>query len=162
MPIKPNAYIHIGTDESVTFIIPKAEMGQGPVTSLSQILAEELDCDWGKIKTEYAPVDPASYGPLQGVVGSMSIRTLWTPLRTVGATARAMLIQTAAQQWSVDAAQCHTENGFVVNAAGARLSYGSLAETASKLPIPAGVKPKDPKTFRAGSRHFAEAAGHAR
>jgi len=149
VPIKPNAYIHIGTDDSVTFIIPKAEMGQGSVTSVSQILAEELDCDWARIKTEFAPVDPASYGPVQGVVGSMTIRTLWTPLRIVGATGRAMLIQAAAQQWSVDAAQCRTEKGFVLNPAGkARLSYGSLAAAASALPVPTGIQPKDPKTFR--------------
>jgi isoquinoline 1-oxidoreductase subunit beta len=149
VPIKPNAYIHIGTDDSVTFIIPKAEMGQGSVTSVSQILAEELDCDWARIKTEFAPVDPASYGPVQGVVGSMTIRTLWTPLRIVGATGRAMLIQAAAQQWGVDAAQCRTEKGFVLNPAGnARLSYGSLAAAASALPVPTGIQPKDPKTFR--------------
>src|SRR4051812_26007503 len=62
VPAKPNAYIHIGTDDSVTFIITKAEMGQGTVTSLSQLLAEELDCDWKKVRTEFAPVDPALYG----------------------------------------------------------------------------------------------------
>ncbi len=72
-------------------------MGQGTVTSLSQILADELDADWSKVRTEFAPVDPALYG-FQGVVGSMSIRTLWTPLRQVGATGRAMLIDAAAQQ----------------------------------------------------------------
>ena len=72
-------------------------MGQGPLTSLSQILAEELDADWTKVRTEFAPVNPALYG-FQGVVGSMSIRTLWTPLRQVGATGRAMLIEAAAQQ----------------------------------------------------------------
>jgi isoquinoline 1-oxidoreductase beta subunit len=149
VPIKPNAYIHIGTDDSVTFIITKAEMGQGSVTSVSQILAEELDCDWAKVKTEFAAVDPASYGAVQGVVGSMTIRTLWTPLRTVGATARAMLLQAAAQQWGVAAAQCRTEKGVVLHPAGnARLSYGSLADAASRLPVPAGVQLKDPKTFR--------------
>src|SRR5579859_3108070 len=68
---KPSAYIHIGTDDVVTFMIPKAEMGQGTVTSLSMILAEELDCDWRKVRTEFPPVDPALYGPQQGVVGSM-------------------------------------------------------------------------------------------
>ncbi len=71
---KLNAYIHVGSDDMVTFEIAKSEMGQGPQTSLSQILAEELDCDWKQIRTEFAPVDPA-YGPLQGTFGSMSIRT---------------------------------------------------------------------------------------
>ena len=86
---KPNAYIHIAPDDSVTFLITKAEMGQGTVTSLSQLLADELDCDWAKVRTEFAPVDPALYG-MQGVFGSQSIRSLWMPLRQAGATARAL------------------------------------------------------------------------
>jgi isoquinoline 1-oxidoreductase subunit beta len=148
-PNKPNAYIHIGADDTVTFTITKAEMGQGTVTSLSQVLAEELDVDWQKVRTEFAPVDPDSYGPLQGVVGSQSIRTLWTPLRTVGATGRAMLIQAAAQKWGVPPEQVRTENGFVINTAtNDRLGYGSVAQAAAALPIPQGVRPKDPKTFR--------------
>ena len=142
---KPGAYIHIGTDDTVTFQIVKGEMGQGTVTSLSMLLAEELDCDWSKIRTEFAPVDPV-YGN-QGVYGSSSIRTTWGPLRTVGATARAMLISAAAQKWGVDAAQLHTENGYVVGPSG-RLSYGSLSETAAALPIPTGVPLKDPKSYR--------------
>jgi isoquinoline 1-oxidoreductase beta subunit len=144
----PNAYIHIGKDETVTFILPKAEMGQGPVTSLSQILADELDADWTKVRAEFAPVNPALYG-FQGVVGSMTVRTLWTPMRQVGATARAMLIEAAAQKWNVSPNGLRTENGFVVNPAnGSRLSYGSLAEAAGKLPVPEGVKPKDPSQFK--------------
>src|ERR1700675_2888034 len=134
---KPAAFIHIGKDESVTFIIPKSEMGQGPLTSLSQILAEELDVDWSKVRTESAPVDPALYGS-QGVVGSQSIRTLWKPLRQVAATGRAMLVEAAAQKWAVQASQLRTENGFVINpSSNAKLSYGSLAEAADKLPMPA-------------------------
>jgi isoquinoline 1-oxidoreductase beta subunit len=145
---KPSAFIHIGQDESVTFIIQKAEMGQGPITSLSQILAEELDIDWSKVRTEFAPVDPALYG-FQGVVGSQSIRTLWKPLRQVGATGRAMLVEAAAQKWGVPASQLRTENGFVINnSTNAKLSYGTLAEAADKLPIASNVQPKDPKQFR--------------
>ena len=145
---KPSAFIHIGKDESVTFILPKAEMGQGPLTSLSQILAEELDADWTKVRAEFAPVDPALYG-FQGVVGSQSIRTLWKPLRQVGATGRAMLVEAAAQKWGVPASQLRTENGFVINPSNnAKLSYGTLAEAADKLPMPANVQPKDPKQFK--------------
>ena len=76
---KLNAFIHVGSDDIVTFTIHKSEMGQGPVTSLSQLLAEELDCDWKQVRTEFAPVDPA-YGPLQGTFGSMSTRTCWVPV----------------------------------------------------------------------------------
>ena len=94
---KLNAFIHVGSDDIVTFSIHKSEMGQGPMTSLSQLLAEELDCDWKQVRTEFAPVDPA-YGPLQGTFGSMSIRTCWVPLRKAGASAREMLLDAAAQK----------------------------------------------------------------
>ena len=145
---KLNAFIHIGSDDIVTFSIHKSEMGQGPITSLSQLLAEELDCDWKQIRTEFAPVDPA-YGPLQGTFGSMSIRTCWDPLRKAGASARDMLLDAAAQKWGVAKSQLRTENGQVINTAtNARLSYGSLADAAGKLPAPAKVALKDPKQFR--------------
>jgi isoquinoline 1-oxidoreductase beta subunit len=143
-----NAWIHIAPDDQITFMIHKSEMGQGTVTSLSQLLAEELDVDWAKFRTEFPPVDRA-FGPMQGVVGSQSIRTGWEPLRQAGATARAMLITAAAQSWGVNAAQCRTESGFVINSAsGARLSYGKLADAAAKLPVPSGVRPKDAKQYR--------------
>jgi isoquinoline 1-oxidoreductase subunit beta len=145
---KPNAYIHIATDDSITFLIPKGEMGQGPTTACSQMLAEELECDWAKVRMEIAPVDPALYGH-QTTVGSQATRSTWEPLRKAGAEAREMLIGAAAIQWGVNPSQCRAENGFVINTANnARLSYGSLAEAASKLPVPANVTLKDPKDFR--------------
>lgn len=144
---KLNAYVHIGSDDTVTLFIHKSEMGQGVLTSLSQLLAEELECNWSKIRTQFAPVDPA-YGPLMGTFGSMSIRTTWEPLRKAGASAREMLIQAAAQKWGVDPAQCRASNQEVTNTAtGARLSYGSLAEAAAKLPVPSKVTLKDPRDF---------------
>jgi isoquinoline 1-oxidoreductase beta subunit len=147
-PAKPSAYIHVATDGAVTFVITKAEMGQGTVTSLSQLLAEELDCDWKNVRTEFAPVNPALYGQ-QGVFGSSSIRTTYGPLRQAGAAARAMLIEAAAARWNADKAQLQTENGFVLYPANnARLSYGELSEAAAKLPVPTGVALKDPKQFK--------------
>jgi len=146
---KPNAYIHIGSDDKVTFTIIKGEMGQGPLTSLSMILAEELDCDWKNVNAMFAPVDPTVYGALQSVVGSQSIRTLWTPMRIIGATGRAMLGEAAAQKWGVPASQVRTDSGFLINTAtNARISYGSVAEAAAALPVPANVQVKDPKNFR--------------
>jgi isoquinoline 1-oxidoreductase beta subunit len=146
---KLNGFVHIAPDDSITFFIHKAEMGQGTVTSLSMLLAEELECDWKKIRTEFPGVDPASYGPMQGVFGSASIRTSWQPLRKAGAAAREMLIAAAAQKWGIDRSQCRAESGFVINAASnARLSYGSLADAASKLPAPSNVTLKDPAQFR--------------
>src|SRR5580658_11323669 len=125
-PAKLNAWIHIAPDDTVTFMIHKVEMGQGTVTSLSQLLAEELECDWGKFRTEFPPVEKV-FG-FQGVVGSQSIRTSWDPLRKAGATAREMLVLAAAQTWSVDKSNCRAESGFVINtSSNARLSYGKLA-----------------------------------
>jgi isoquinoline 1-oxidoreductase beta subunit len=147
---KLNAYVRIGTDDSVTLYIHKAEMGQGTVTSLSMLLAEELECDWKKIRTEFPGVDPVAFGPMQGVFGSMSVRTSWEPLRKAGATAAEMLVQAAAQKWNVPKSQCRAENNSVVNlTTKERLSYGSLVEAASKLPVPQqGVALKDPTQFK--------------
>jgi isoquinoline 1-oxidoreductase subunit beta len=146
-PAKLNAWIHIAPDDSVTFRIHKVEMGQGTVTSLSQLLAEELECDWGKFRTEFPPVERV-FG-FQGVVGSQSIRTSWDPLRKAGATAREMLILAAAQTWGVDKSNCRAESGFVINmSTNAKLSYGRLAGAAAKLPVPTNVALKDPKQFK--------------
>jgi isoquinoline 1-oxidoreductase beta subunit len=145
---KLNAYVHVGSDDWVTLFIHKAEMGQGTVTSLSMLLAEELECDWKRIRTEFPGVS-REYGAFQGVVGSASIRSSWTPLRQAGAAAREMLITAAAQRWNVDRAKCRVENNGVINSAtGLRMSFGSLAEDAAKLPVPANVTLKDPKQFR--------------
>lgn len=144
---KPSSFIHIGKDESVTFISPKSEMGQGSTTALAQIVADELDVDWSKVRLELAPVRPDLYG-MQGVVGSQSIRTLYRPLRQVAANGRAMLVEAAAQRWGVAATSLRTENGFVINPANnQRLSYGTLADEADKLPMPTAIM-KDPKTFK--------------
>jgi isoquinoline 1-oxidoreductase beta subunit len=145
---KLNAWVHVGSDDSVTLFIHKAEMGQGTVTSLSMLLAEELECDWNKIRAEFPGVSK-EYGPFQGVFGSQSIRTSWNSLRKAGASAREMLIQAAAQQWGIDKSLCRAENNAVVNTAtSVRLTYGSLADAASKLPAPANVPLKDPSQFR--------------
>ena len=142
-----NGYVHIGADDSITFVSAKSEMGQGPLTSLSQILAEELDCDWKKIRTEMAPVDPKLYGPLQGTFGSLSVRTSWQPLRAAGASAREMLVEAAAQKWGVDKSQCRAENGVVIHG-NQRATYGSLAEAAAKLSVPATPALKNYSQYR--------------
>jgi isoquinoline 1-oxidoreductase beta subunit len=148
--ITPQAFIRIGTDDVVTLIIHKPDNGQGTETSIAQILAEELDCDWSRIRTEFAPINAALYGgALQGTFGSLAIRTTYDPMRRTGAAARDMLMQAAAARWGVDKSQCRTENGAVVNTAtNARLSYGSLAEAAAKLPVPSNVTLKDPAQFK--------------
>lgn len=138
-----NAFVLVGSDDVVTLFIPKAEMGQGTVTSLAMLLAEELECDWRKIRTEFPGVDPA-YGGTQGVGGSRSVRSCHYSLRQAGAAAREMLVRAAAHRWGVEATACRAENGCVTNTAtGAQMTYGSLAEDAAKLraPIDLPLKP---------------------
>jgi isoquinoline 1-oxidoreductase beta subunit len=114
------------------------------------LLAEELECDWKRVRTEFAPINAQCYGgAMQGTFGSQAIRTSWTPMRMTGAAARDMLIQAAAVKWSVDKSMCRAENGSIVNTTtNARLTYGSLADAAAKLPVPANPTLKDPSQFR--------------
>jgi isoquinoline 1-oxidoreductase beta subunit len=145
---KLNAWVLVGSDDTVTFYIHKAEMGQGTVTSLSMLLAEELECDWSKIRTEFPGVDRA-YGGFQGVVGSQSIRSSYVSLRQAGAQAREMLVAAAAAKWGVDKSACRAEKSTVTNSqTGARLTFGNLAEAAAKMPAPANVALKDPAQFQ--------------
>src|SRR3989454_11815296 len=148
----PNAFIRIGTDDSVTVIVNKSEMGQGVYTSLPMLLAEELEADWSKIKVESAPVDAAYNHPVFGIQmtgGSTSTASEWDRFRKAGATARMMLITAAARNWKVDPAGLRAANGFVINpATGARVSFGSLADAAASIPVPKDVPLKDPKHFK--------------
>jgi len=152
MPVPLNAWVHIGTDDVVTILIDKSEMGQSILTGLSMLVAEELECDWEKIRTEFAPAGNAYINPqfgIQGTGASSATRTSWIPLRKAGAAARMMLLEAAAQNWGVDKAECRAENGVVLHAASnRRLSYGSLAEAAVGLPVPRNIPLKDPKQFR--------------
>lgn len=144
-----NAFVSIGADDRVTVIIHKPENGQGTITSLSMLVAEELECDWNAIGWQFAPIDRVYGFPLQGTFGSTGIRTSWEPLRQAGATARTMLVQAAANRWGVARGRCRAENGTVVNtASGERLRYGQLAEDASRLPVPADVALKPASEFR--------------
>ena len=147
-----NAWVQIAPDDTTTLMIDKSEMGQGINTALTMILADELDLDWKKIKTEFAPAAPVYFNPvfgLQGTGGSTSIRGSWEPLAKAGAAAREMLIATAAKRWNVEPGACHTENSAVVNtASGKRIGYGALVEDAAKLPVPASPKRKDPKDYK--------------
>jgi len=147
-----NAWIQISPDDEITIIESQSEMGQGVATSYPMMIAEELECDWKKIRVEFAPAATAYFNPafrMQGTGGSQSIRQGWVPMRRAGATAREMLIRAAAEKWGVDKAECHAENGMVAHAASKRrASYGSLADAAAKLPPPTDVKLKDPSEFK--------------
>jgi isoquinoline 1-oxidoreductase subunit beta len=130
-----NAWVHITPDNQVTLILGKSEMGQGVMTALPMILAEELSVDWKKVKIEQAPTNPKIYD--HGTGGSGSVRDSWLPLRRAGAAAREMLISAAASHWNVNRDTCKAQDGGVLH--GARkdfLNYGELVEAAAKLPIP--------------------------
>ena len=146
-----NAFVRIGTDESVTVISAHSEMGQGIYTSLPMLLNEELEADWSKVRVEAAPVDKAYNHPVFGIQmtgGSTTSPAEWERYRKMGAVARIMLVEAAAQQWNVDAASCHVEKGVVIHGVtGRRATYGSLANAAAKLTAPTDVPLKSPKEF---------------
>jgi len=130
-----DAWVRITPDNRVTLILGKSEMGQGIMTALPMILAEELCVDWKSVKVEQAPTNPKIYD--LGTGGSGSVAGSWLPLRRAGAAAREMLIAAAAQKWEVGADTCKAVDGQVVHGNPRRyLSYGELVEAAAKLPIP--------------------------
>jgi isoquinoline 1-oxidoreductase beta subunit len=151
-PFEPNAFIRIAGDGTVTLVMPQCEMGQGVYTSIAQILADELDADFARVKLEHAPPSDKLYGnPFFGIQvtgNSNSIRAFFDPLRKAGATARAMLVQAAAQEWKVDPATCQTANSEVVHGeSGQRLAYGILAEIAGQQTPPENPPLKAVKDF---------------
>jgi len=148
----PNAFIRIDSAGKTTLVMPQVEMGQGVYTSIPMILAEELDADFSQVTLQHAPPNDKLYGNptfgLQVTGNSNSIRAFWMPLRNAGASARAMLVQAAAQQWQVEPASCTTSNGEVAHPpSGRKLSYGALAATAGSQTPPKDVALKDPKDF---------------
>ena len=148
----PNAFIRIDEAGHTTLVMPQVEMGQGIYTAVAMILAEELDADFASVTLEHAPPDEKLYANpafgIQATGGSTSVRAFWKPLRNAGASARAMLVQAAAQQWQVEPASCTTSNGEVTHSAsGRKLSYGALALAASSQTPPKDVALKDPKDF---------------
>ncbi|AFM23633.1 molybdopterin-dependent oxidoreductase [Desulfomonile tiedjei] len=145
-----NPFIRIGIDEIVTIVVNHSEMGQGVYTSLPMLIAEELECDWTKIRVVAAPVDPVynhtEYG-IQATGGSTSISSEWERLRRVGASAREMLLIAAAKSWGVDKTSCRAEKGAIVHSSGKRLTFGQLAEKAAELDSPQDIQLKDFSNF---------------
>ena len=150
---EPNVWIKVNADDTVRIMLTMLEMGQGVMTSMPMLVAEELDFDWTKIKTEWAGADPRygnpNFGGQQLTAGSNSVRGMWKTLREAGATARVMLVKAAAETWGVAENTCTTDKGEVIHqATGRRLKYGTLVDKAAALPVPTGVTLKDPKTFK--------------
>ena len=149
----PNAFIRIDPDGIVTLVMHKVEMGQGTYTSMSMLLAEELEVDLSQVRLEHAPADDARYAePTFGVQetgGSTSVRGNFEPLRRAGATARTMLVAAAAALWKVDPSSCRAEHGSVIHGPSAKTSaYGALVDRAARLSVPGNVVLKNPRDFR--------------
>ena len=146
----PNAFLRVGTDNTITVLLAHSEMGQSVWTTLPMLIAEELDADWSKIKVEHAPAAPqyahTAYG-MQITGGSSSTWSEFDRYRQAGALTRALLVNAAAQQLGVEPGSIRTENGMVISG-DKKLSYGELAEAAAKLETPKSVTLKDPKDWK--------------
>lgn len=170
---EPNAFLRIGTDNTVTVLSKHLEMGQGTYTGLATLLAEELDADWQSVRVEGAPADAKRYanlfwGDAQGTGGSTAMANSWEQMRRAGATGRAMLVSAAARKWQVAAAEIVVRESVVSHPpSGRRATFGQLAGAAAAEQVPAQVVLKDPRNFRLiGKRanrrdSFAKTNGHA-
>ncbi|HET7764945.1 MAG TPA: molybdopterin cofactor-binding domain-containing protein [Burkholderiales bacterium] len=146
------AWIVIRPDDSVLIRVARSEMGQGSSTGLPMLVAEELECDWRKVRIEFvSSAENLRRGRAWGSMatgGSQSIRASQEYLRKAGATAREMLIAAAAQRWKADASDCDAENGTIIHRpSGRKVRFGQVAQAAAKLEPPSDVKLKDPKDW---------------
>ena len=149
----PNQWLKIDRDGIVTITNSVPEMGQGSMTTMPMIVADELDADWGKIKVEQAPANPALYAnpvtKTQSYGGSRGVRDHLEMWRKAGAAARTMLKQAAAQEWGVPESEVDTEPGTVIHRpSGRKLMYGQLVDRAAQLPVPQDPKLKTKDQFR--------------
>src|SRR5687768_1958619 len=147
------AWVVIQPDDTVVIRIARSEMGQGTLTGLAQLVAEELECDWSKVTTEYPTPGQSvarkrAWGDFS-TGGSRGIRDSHQYVRQGGATARTMLIQAAANAWNVPASECSATNSVITHRpTGRTTTYGKVAEAAAKLTPPASVPLKDPTQWK--------------
>lgn len=158
---EPNAFVRIAVDNTVTVVSKHLEMGQGVYTGLATLVAEELDADWAQVRVEGAPADAKRYanlfwGGAQGTGGSTAIANSWQQMRTAGATARAMLVEAAAQAWAVPASGIQVNKGIISHpASGRKATFGEMAERAGTLPVPQAPVLKAASEFKLIGKHAA-------
>jgi isoquinoline 1-oxidoreductase beta subunit len=151
--VEINAWVLVRPDDGIVIRYARSEMGQGSMTSAPMLVAEELECDWKRVKIEYASANASvkrkrAWGDMASV-GSRTIRNSQEYLRKAGATAREMLVAAAAKQWNVPASECTAQNSFITHGPSKRrVSFGKVAEAAGKLDAPKDVKLKDPKEWK--------------
>jgi isoquinoline 1-oxidoreductase subunit beta len=144
-------WLRIAPDGTVTILTNTSEIGQGTGTGIAQLVGDELDVPWEKIRLEMAPVEKAYFNPGWGeyaTYGSGGIAMQFEPLRLAGARARSVLVQAAANRWKVPADQCSAANGQVHGPSGRTLAYGALAAAAAKLPLPEKPPLKSKEAWR--------------
>jgi len=152
--LEPNAFLQITPDGRFIFQLDKVEMGQGTMTGLATLVAEELDLDPLRFEVQFAPVLPVFQRPIQMTGQSRSMMDSWEVLRETGATARAMLLSAAAQQWNTDTGDLITTNGVVVDPVNDRqLTYAELATAAAAIAVPGFVSLKDPADYKYIGKH---------
>ncbi|MBQ0936023.1 xanthine dehydrogenase family protein molybdopterin-binding subunit [Ideonella paludis] len=148
----PNAWLRITPDGEITILCGSAEMGQGVLTAIPMMIAEELDADWRRVRVQQAPVDKAYANPafqMQATGGSTTVRGHWEVVRKAGAAARAMLVAAAAEQWKTTPDKCRTQVGRVIHATDGRTArYGDLVALAAKQTAPANPPLKAAKDFK--------------
>lgn len=142
-------FVRIAPDSTVTVIVKHLDKGQGAATGLATLVADELDASWDQIATDFAPANAELYnnlqwGPVQGTGGSSAIANAFEQYRQAGATARAMLVEAAAKQWGVSAAEVSVKAGSVTASSGQSASFGELAEAAAQFAVPENVALKTP------------------
>src|SRR4051812_18147876 len=147
-----NAWVLVKPDETVVIRVARSEMGQGTLTGLMQLVAEELECDWGKVTYEWpSPGENVARKRVWGdylTAGSRGIRTSEELVRKGGAAARMMLVSAAAEQWKVPASECTAAKGVITHKASKRsTTYGKVASAAAKMTPPTDIKLKDPKDW---------------
>lgn len=157
-PNEFNAFVRVGTDNTVTVVIKHLDKGQGVTTGLTTIVAEEMDAAWQQMRWTFAPADASRYnnlawGPSQGTGGSSSIRNSWPQLREAGALARAMLVAAAAARWGEDPDTLSVADGIVRSADGRRATFGELAADAAGVTLSTTPSLKSPAEFRLIGHH---------
>src|SRR4051794_33447838 len=159
-PPEINAWVVVKPDDTVVIRIARSEMGQGTLTGLAQLVAEELDCNWAKVTTEYpTPGQSVARNRPWGnfsTGGSRGIRESHEYVRKGGATARVMLVQAAADGWKVPVAECTASESMITHTpSGRRVTYGKVAAVAATLKPPADVPLKDPKDWKIAGKRLA-------
>lgn len=142
----PNLFVQLSSDGSLIIIAARSEMGNGVRTSLTSVVADEMEADWNRISVKQATGD-AKYGD-QNTDGSRSVADFYDTMRTMGAMARMMLITAAAKKWQVPESECTAQNHFIVHSSGKKLGYGELVDIVTTLPVPTTISYKNPKDFK--------------